>query len=141
MSPMTEFTQAPCANSDDPDAWFINYKGRLDPEERQEIIAARPNAPKIAKDIIDRLERENRVRLRAAIRTCWFDCPRALRLRCLAEGLEEPAGVRGSYTEYERRQIVKIRDDHKLTGARVAEVVLGKDRREAFKREGGDRND
>lgn len=150
------YAAAPCANSDDPDAWFVNKGGKLDPEDVREIRerladyahdtwspdcggsieeALEIGAAAADEEIGDR-ERANRRRLRGAIRACYFDCPMALRLKCLSDGLEEPYGVRGAYTEAERRQIVKIRDEHELSGARVVDIAISTDRREALSGEG-----
>lgn len=141
------YAAAPCANSDDLDAWFVNKGGKLDPEDAREIrerhtahlrsddFMGRAVCDEAADQEIADLERANRRRLRGAIRACYFDCPMALRLKCLADGLEEPYGVRGAYTEAERRQIVKIRDEHELSGARVVDIAISTDRREALTEE------
>lgn len=153
-----DYLEAPCANSDDQDAWFVNKNGKLEPEDTREIrerweadahrqaeMSGDPGGLEMflsasveeADEEIAELEQVNRQRLRSAIRACYSDCPMATRLKCLAEGLEEPYGVRGGYPEHERRQIVKVRDEHNMTGARVVDIVISQDRRQALAEDGG----
>lgn len=124
------FEGAPCAVSGDPDAWFVNKNGRLDPEEREDIEAQ--YAGKMGADMIAEKERINRKRLRGAIRACYFECPMATRLECLQVGLEEEFGVWGSYTAEERRQMVELRDRYQISSHRIADVVISQDRKAAF---------
>lgn len=155
---MKIYEDAPCANSDDKDAWFVNKRGRLEPEDAREIrekwaldaerhIEAdvdptvspetiRSVAAQRAQAEIDELERENRRRLREAIRACVFDCPMATRVYCLSTALEESElhqhGVRGGYMPADRVQMIQLRREHELTGKRVADVIISNERREAL---------
>lgn len=148
------YADSPCANSDDKDAWFVNRRGRLEPEDAAEIRARHEEAarrhveanvdPTVSSETIhgvaatnaqaeiDDLEKQNRVRLRAALRACYFDCPLKARLKCLFDGLEDRHGVRGGYAEEERREMVRVRDEHALTGRRVVDIAISADRREAM---------
>jgi len=128
------YESAPCANSDDKDAWFVNRKGRLEPEDAKEI-RARHSVESDAQAEIDELERNNRRRLREAIRACYFECPMATRLHCLEAALDGDYlghGVRGGYMPAEIMEMRRLREEHKTTGKRVASVAISQERREAL---------